>query len=51
MGDTHWLIHLSWGLSKTYISFGREGVFGLGGKSSSCGIRQRCYWTGRESDR
>ena len=50
MGDTHWLIHLSWGLSKgnNIISLCREETLGLVG--GLCIIRQCHNWPGSLSD-
>ena len=56
MGDTHWLIHLFWGLSKGNISLGREETLRVTGRqelfprSSWCVIRQCHNWPGSLSD-
>ena len=56
MGDTHWLIHLSWGLSKGNISLGTEETHSVVGRqeplprSRWCVIRQCCNWPGSLSD-
>ena len=56
MGDTHWLIHLSWGLSKGNISLGTEETHRVVGRqeplprSSWCVIKQCCNWPGSLSD-
>ena len=56
MGATHWLIRLSWGLSKGNICLGRGETLRVVGRqewlprSSWCVIRQCHNWPGSLSD-
>ena len=56
MGDTHWLIHSSWGLAKCNKRLGRQETQRVGRQeilpsSTWCVIRQCRNWPGSLSDR